>query len=65
MREDEKFVIASVARAYSSDWNPGADGLPIIAPPWALNSVLSFIEHFEDCAGLSHKMTEFSDRLKP
>ena len=23
---------------------------------WAVNSVLSFIEHFEDCAGLSHKM---------
>jgi hypothetical protein len=32
---------------------------------WAVNSVLSFIEHFEDCAGLPHKMAEFSDRLKP
>jgi len=31
----------------------------------AVNSVLSFIEHFQDCAGLSHKMAEFSDRLKP
>jgi len=25
MREDEKFVIESVARAYSGDWKPGAD----------------------------------------
>ena len=32
---------------------------------WALNSVLSFIEHFEHCAGLPHKMAQFSDRLKP
>jgi hypothetical protein len=32
---------------------------------WAVNSVLTFIEHFENCAGLPHKMAEFSDRLKP
>jgi hypothetical protein len=30
---------------------------------WALNAVLRFVEHFEDCAGLPHKMAGFSDRL--
>lgn len=32
---------------------------------WALNAVLKFIEHFEDCAELPHKMAKFSDRLTP
>jgi hypothetical protein len=32
---------------------------------WAVNSVVRFIENFEDVTGLPHKMAEFSDRLKP
>jgi hypothetical protein len=32
---------------------------------WAINSVLSFIEDFENVAGLPHKMAQFSDRLTP
>jgi hypothetical protein len=31
---------------------------------WALTAVLRFIEHFENCAGLPHKMANFSDRLR-
>jgi hypothetical protein len=32
---------------------------------WALNAVLRFIEHFEDWAGLPHKMADFSGQLRP
>jgi hypothetical protein len=32
---------------------------------WALSAVLRFIEHFEDRAGLPHKMADFSGRLRP
>jgi len=32
---------------------------------WANNSVMKFIEHFEERAGLPHKLTTFLDRLQP
>jgi hypothetical protein len=32
---------------------------------WSVNSAVRFINHFEDQAGLDHRLTAFMDRLKP